>query len=150
VIDQQQTRISSLTFFDCQKLICAPPRSNALQTIYPPTRSQTIYPPTRVTDFAQVRRLLMQSSAMRDKKTAGPTQYLRIARAAPRACAWHERPDVLMVYLTCTSSNAECAMCLAPRKAQRQVKRNSRRKLVSGMSMSLATQRAKSKHAISY
>jgi hypothetical protein len=61
VVDRQQTRISSLTFFDCQKLICVPPRGNALQTIYPPTR---------VTDFAQARRLLMQSSAMRDKKTS--------------------------------------------------------------------------------
>jgi hypothetical protein len=59
VIDQQQTRISPFPFIDCQKLISAPPRSNALTTIYPPTRAPIllrsarkfaawilVYPPT--------------------------------------------------------------------------------------------------------
>jgi hypothetical protein len=45
VNDQQQTRISPFSVLRLPKIICAPPRSNALTIIYPPTR---------VTDFAQV------------------------------------------------------------------------------------------------
>src|SRR6516165_3632519 len=101
--------------FDCQKLICASPRSNA-----PPT----IYAPTRATGFAQFSAVklaawIVQATNIRDafecrvvpcaaKRPAGQTPYLRIARAARRSCGWLERRDVLTVYPTCTSSNAEC------------------------------------------
>jgi hypothetical protein len=84
------------------------------------------------------------------KKPAGQGRHLRIARVAHKPCASLERRDGSTVYPICTYLNAEGARCPVPRKARRQAKRNSRRKLVPGISTSSATQHARSKDATSY
>ena len=73
--------------------------------------------------------------------------------ALPELRATHapsSRRDDLMVYPTCTYLNAEPAGCPIPRKARRRAKLNSRSRLALGILTSSATQRAKSKDAISY
>jgi hypothetical protein len=114
--------LSCMPLFGCQNLMCAPPRSNAFPTIYPPM------PATDFAQFSTVKfaawilvapivrgRFRMQSSAMRDKKTSRSNpvpphcpscaQAMRLARKTRR---FNGLPDLYIFECrTCDMSHTE-------------------------------------------